>query len=354
MAEKKKTPRRTKRDGTSPVEELNTTGYMQQIAELTLRTSSQYVFVSERGMPYSDGVVLTLGAKNVDGITVIRTDTKHLTEVVPDLIVDGDKITINADAFGESETLLFTANGKTPEGFALSACASVFRIPLSAGIKVAEDDLTAQAALVDDYFNSLNKPPATIMKDTGTVVNSTTGIPTPPGVGTTVTLPSDRTTFTGADKRTWAVTDAGDVLVFDDVSGEFVKVEDDDEILDNLHIERSKLIGVFLPPVPVTEAEQIEQIIKDADDCEDCQLPEDKPKEIWAPVASAHILDWEEITDETSRIYVWHQRELEIHNPRAIFYKKDATGLVTTVVLDAQNVAFEIPSGYQFVVRHRS
>lgn len=324
-------------------------GYIQAIAEITLRTSSQYVFVSDRGVQYADGITLTLGAKNCDGITVIRTDTKHLTEVVPGLTVDGDKITINAADFGESETLLFTANGKTPEGFAISACASVFRIPLSAGIQVAEDDMAAQAALVDDYFASLTKTPATIMKDTGTLVHSGVEHPTPPGVGTTVTLPNtDRTIFVGRDKRQWAVTDDGDVLVYDDVTKAFVKVDDDNEILDNLQVPRDKLVGIFMP-----RTSEIEDIIDAVeDDCEDCQLPEDKPKEIWSPVAQAQLLDWEEIVDEESRAYFWPDRELTIREPRAIFYKKDAIG-VTIVVLDAQNVAFEIPPGYQFLIRHR-
>lgn len=349
MAEKKKTPRKAKREETPPVEA--STGYMQQIAEITLRPSSQYLFVSDRGVQIADGITLELGGFNCEDITVIRTDTKHVTEVVQGLVKPGDKIKVNAVDFGESETLLFTANGKTAEGFAISTGASLFRIPLAAAVQVPEDDMAAQAALVDDYFNSLNKPAIAIMKDTGIVVNSSTAIPTPPGVGTTIALGTgDRTTFTGADKRTWAVTDTGDVLVFDDVSGEFVRVDDEDEILDNLHVPREKLVGIFLPR---SVSPEIEKVIQEADDCEDCEIdPKDKPTEIWSPVAQAQLLDWEEITDELSRVYVWAERDLTIQAPRALFYKKDPLG-VTTVVLDAQNVVFEIPPGYQFLIRHR-
>lgn len=256
------TKARTKKKAEAPEEtpEAQTTGYIQQLGEVTLRTSSQYLFVSDRGMQLSDGIVLELGIKNCETVTVIKTDTKHVTEVVKELDHDGAKITIGADDFGESKTLLFTANATTPEGFAISFGASVYKVVLEAnsitipGTEL-EEDMAAQAALVDDFFSAMNKEKAT-----------------------------------------------------DDFS--------------------------------------------DIDDCLDCEIiPENIATEIRSPVAEAQLLDWEEITDEVSRVYYWPERELQINNPRALFYKKDHHG-VTTVILDAQGVSFEIPRSYLFLVRH--
>ncbi len=128
---------------------------MKEVSSVELKLSSQYVFVSDQGVQLSDGVTLELKASGYSSVTVIRTDTKHSTIVVKELQDNGDKVVINAEDFGESRTLLFTANAATPDGFALTACASVFKIDLS-GLPTAEEtDHEAQAAVIDEFYESL-------------------------------------------------------------------------------------------------------------------------------------------------------------------------------------------------------
>lgn len=128
---------------------------MKEVSSVELKLSSQYVFVSDQGKQLSDGVTLELKAAGHSNVTVIRTDTKHTTVVVKELQDDGDKVVINVDDFGESKTLLFTANAATPDGFALTACASVFKIDLSGLPTTEETDHEAQAAVVDQFYESL-------------------------------------------------------------------------------------------------------------------------------------------------------------------------------------------------------
>lgn len=147
----KKTPKKAKR-----VEVEETVGpEMKQVASVELKLSSQYVFVSDQGVQLADGVVLELKCTGHSNVTVIRTDTKHSTIVVSELKDNGDKVTINSADFGESKTLLFTANAATPDGFALTACASVFKVNLSGLPAMEETDFESQAAVVDEFFESL-------------------------------------------------------------------------------------------------------------------------------------------------------------------------------------------------------
>lgn len=356
MATAKKTTRKprksvskTHRDETPDVE---------VVSYVELKLSSQYVFVSDRGVQLSDGVVLELITSGCKSVTVIRTDTKHTTTVVEELQNNGDKLLIKSEDFGESKTLLFTANADTPEGFALTACASAFKITLDGLPTTMETDHEAQAAVIDDFYESLNKEGVTVFKDTGVLVASHEDPQPRLGAGEVINLPVDRTTFVGADKRTWAVTDTGDVLVYDSVSKEFVVVDDDNEILDNLHVPREKLVGVFVPREASLDAQfqEIDDFVQDTfldDECEDCEIePRDKPVVLLSPVPDAQLADWYEIADESCRIYVWGDHDLRIDEPRAIFFKTDHMGH-TAVVLDSANVAYEIPNGWNYVVRHR-